>query len=123
MMFVKVIRFEERIGNQFMKGWKEFNISTDFPSTMTVRILQIPQLCTPFSFTFYLFLMKLSACYEIMFHTHQLRNYFVNELQQQPTADKANLEYINTLPLFCFSLKTSDLNISEIYFLGLYNTS
>jgi hypothetical protein len=71
MIFIKVAGFEERIGNQFIKGWKEFNISADFLSTMTVWILQIPQLCTSFSFTLYLFLMNFSACYKIMFHTHQ----------------------------------------------------
>jgi hypothetical protein len=93
---------------------------------MTAQILQIPQLCTSLYFVviFYLFLMELSTCYEIMFHT-QLRNDFVKELphQQQLTDDKANSEYINTLPLFCFSVKTSDLKTSEIYFLDLYNRS
>lgn len=81
MMFAKVVGFEERIETKFMKGWKEFNMSTDFPSRMTVRILPIPQICTSFPLTFYLLLMELSACYEIMFHTHQLINYFVKELQ------------------------------------------
>jgi hypothetical protein len=109
MMFVKVAGFEERIGNQFMKGQKEFNISTDFskhddsPDSSNSPTLYI------FFFHSLFILNELSACYKIMFHTHQLSNYFVKELQQQqqqqPTVDKANLEYINTLSLFCFSLK------------------
>jgi hypothetical protein len=38
MMFAKIVGFEELIETKFMKGGKEFNIATDFPSRITVRI-------------------------------------------------------------------------------------